>query len=523
MTNITSTTSTPQFSVAARWLATVAALAAFFTAIFTSSIVNVAIPHVMGAFGVGQIEAQFLSTSFLAMNITGLLASSWATSIFGQRLTFILVMLVFSVASIACYFAPTLELLILGRVIQGLAAGILQPLVMMVLFQVFRPEQRGLAMGMFSMGVTVALGLGPSLGGLAIDIFDWRALFLVPIPACIAAVVLGVLFLPPEDEKSPASNFDLLGFILINAFVFGWFTLLGNGQKWGWSSDEWIVLAIATLCVGLVFIISQLRSRSPLIDLSLFRNAAFVITLGCAFFFAFGNFASIYSFSVFGQIVQGFTPTVAGSMLLPGSLFAALILPFTGRASDKLPAPLVMTIGLVIICAGIAMLISADANTVFWYVAASLLIGRIGSALANPAINATAMSALSLPQMRQGAGITNMFMMFGGSTGISVYVLVLELRIEFHASHLAATQTAANATTAMLLNDVSGTLNSAGLSASAQHGIAMNYLDAMIVAQANVFAFQDGFLMLAAIALAPLLPISLLLRLQRNRGAIRGV
>ena len=102
MTSISSTTSAPQFSFAARWLATSAALAAFFTAIFTSSNVFVAIPHVMGAFGVGQIEAQFLSTSFLAMNITGLLASSWATSIFGQRLTFILVMLVFSVACIAC-------------------------------------------------------------------------------------------------------------------------------------------------------------------------------------------------------------------------------------------------------------------------------------------------------------------------------------------------------------------------------------------------------------------------------------
>ena len=189
-------------------------------------------------------------------------------------------------------------------------------------------------------------------------------------------------------------------------------------------------------------------------------------------------------------------------MLLPGSVFCrALILPFTGRASDKLPAPLVMTTSVLwIICAGIAM-VNADANTVFWYVAASLLIGRIGSALANPAINATAMSALSLPQMRQGAGITNMFMMFGGLDGDQRLVLVLELRIEFHASHLAATQTAANVTTAMLSNDVSGTSNSAGLSASAQHGIG-DELPRMpqIVAQANVFAFQDGFLMLAAIA-----------------------
>ena len=123
----------------------------------------------MGAFGVGQSQAQFLSTAFLAMNTTGLLASSWTISKIGQRSTFFLVMAVFAGASVLCFVAPSLEMMIFGRVLQGFAAGLLQPLVMLVLFQVFPMERRGLAMGMFSMGVTVALGLGPSLGGITID------------------------------------------------------------------------------------------------------------------------------------------------------------------------------------------------------------------------------------------------------------------------------------------------------------------------------------------------------------------
>ncbi len=516
MTSTALGASTFHFSVAARWLATAAALSAFFTSIFTSSIVNVAIPHVMGAFGVGQIEAQYLSTSFLATNITGLLASSWAVAKFGQRRTFMFVLVAFSGAGIACFFAPTLELLVAGRICQGFAAGLLQPLVMMVLFQVFPPEQRGLAMGMFSMGVAVALGLGPSVGGIAIDVFGWRAIFLVPVPICIGAAILGLFHLPPEQAKTHPGRFDLLGFVLINAFVFGWFTLLGNGQKWGWRSDELLLLVTATSLSGLCLVLSQRRAQATLVDLSLFRNTRFVMALACAFFFAFGNFATVYSFSIFGQIVQGFSPTVAGSMLIPGSLFAAMVLPFTGRASDKMPAPVVMTIGLIIICTGTAMLTTADANTVFWYVAVALLVGRFGSALTNPAINTTAISALDAEQMRQGAGVTNLFLMFGGSSGISIYVIVLELRTEFHANTLAATQTSGNETTAALLREVSTTLSRAGLSDATQYGAAMQYLDAVVIAQANALGFQDSFILLALVTLVPMLPVAYLLRSHRK-------
>ncbi|MEM7253644.1 MAG: DHA2 family efflux MFS transporter permease subunit [Pseudomonadota bacterium] len=512
---IATSRTTLTFTPAARWLATAAAMSAFFTSIFTGSMVNVAIPHVMGAFGIGQIQAQFLSTAFLGMNITGLLASSWAIAKVGQRQTFGLVMLTFAGASVLCFIAPTLEIMILGRILQGLAAGILQPLVMMVLFQVFPPERRGLAMGMFSMGVTVALGLGPSMGGITIDAFEWRAIFLIPVPVCILTIILGVLFLPAEEHKTQAGSFDWLGFVLANSFVLGWFTLLGNGQRWGWTSDNLMILSTFTLGCGIGFILSQQRPAGALLDLSLFRNGPFVLALACAFFFAFGNFATVYSFSIFGQFVQGFSPTVAGSMLLPGSIFAAMVLPLTGQASDRMPTPFVMIFGLIIIAASTAMLIGADANTLFWYVAISLLIGRVGSAFANPAINTTAMSALTPQKMRDGAGITNLSLMFGGSTGISVYVIALEYRTEFHAAHLGATQTAANNTTVEMLRLVAQRLSEAGLAEATQQNVAKSYLDSVITAQATALSFQDGFLLLTLVSLGPLLPVALLLRNRR--------
>lgn len=503
------------FSPTARWLATFAALSAFFTSIFTGSMVNVAIPNAMGAFGVGQSQAQFLSSAFLATNTTGLLASSWLIGKIGQRPTFALVLTLFASAGVLCYVAPTFEMLIVGRVVQGFAAGVIQPLVMLVLFQVFPPERRGLAMGLFSIGVTVALGLGPSIGGIVIDAFNWRAIFLAPIPAGMTALLLGMLFLPKESQSGGAGKFDVLGFVLINIAVFCWFTMLGNGQRWGWASDQILSLAAATFIAASAFVLSQKRLSSSLMDLRLFGNGRFVTALCISFVFGFGNFASVYAFPIFGQLVQNFTPTVAGSMLLPGSLFAAAILPMTGRFADKFPAPVVMTGGMLVIAVSVAMLAGADANTLFWYVAFALLLGRVGSALVSPAMNTTAMGALTFEQVRRGAGVVSLSLMLGGSTGISVFVVMLEQRTEFHATNLGATQTSQNTMTVEMLDAVSGRLASGGLPEVVKQGAAMNYLDKVVSAQATVFAFQDGFVVLTIIALVPLFPVMLLIRRRR--------
>ncbi|MDD9918118.1 MAG: MFS transporter, partial [Rhodospirillaceae bacterium] len=144
-----------------RGLVTFAGLVAFFTTVFSSTMVNVAIPHVMGAFGVGQDKAQYLSTAFIATTVTSLLLNNWFIAKVGQRMAFTLAMLLFCLGSFICGFGPTLDTIILGRVIQGFSAGIIQPMIMVVLFQVFPPERRGTAMGLFSMGVVFALGLGP--------------------------------------------------------------------------------------------------------------------------------------------------------------------------------------------------------------------------------------------------------------------------------------------------------------------------------------------------------------------------
>ena len=183
-----------RYGAAYPWLVAVTVLSAFSTAVLTSSIVNVAVPDVMGAFGVGQDQVQFIATAFFATMTTSLLISPWTVEKFGVQLTFSVSLVLFALGSMISTFSPNLPAIIFGRVVQGFASGVLQPLVMMSLVQAFPPERRGLAMGLFSLGIVCAHGVGPYLGGLTIDAYNWRLIFLLPLPIVVFAFVMGLLF-----------------------------------------------------------------------------------------------------------------------------------------------------------------------------------------------------------------------------------------------------------------------------------------------------------------------------------------
>ena len=498
-----------------RGLVTFAGLVAFFTTVFSSTMVNVAIPHVMGAFGVGQDKAQYLSTAFIATTVTSLLLNNWFIAKVGQRMAFTLAMLLFCLGSFICGFGPTLDTIILGRVIQGFSAGIIQPMIMVVLFQVFPSERRGTAMGLFSMGVVFALGLGPAIGGITIDELNWRYIFFVPLPAAILALALGILFVPDRPQSGPAGPFDFLGYAFMCIAVFCLMTIIGNGQRDGWTSNETLTL-LALMIVGVVgFILSQRRESGNLLDLDLFQNARFSTAVSVSFLFGFGSFATVYIFPVFGQIVQGYSATIAGSLLLPGSIAAAFILPITGRLADRFPAHKVIIAGMVIFVTAVLLMADADIDTVFWSMAFYLFISRIGVALVSPSLNSAALAALPPDKVHRGAGAVNLFLMLGGSCGINSLVVVLERRVEFHSDAFTSTQTSANTATRELIGSVHGLLNEGGIPHGTRDSVALDYLGEVVSAQANTLGFQDGFVAVGLISLCSIVPVMLLRRNQR--------
>ncbi len=499
-----------RYGPAYRWLATATGLLAFFTMALSSTIVNVAVPDVMGAYGVGQDKAQFLATSFFATMTASQLVSNWVSQRYGQRVTFAGALLLFSFGSAVSGIGLTFEFVITGRVMQGFAAGILQPLVMLMLLQVFPPERRGLAMGLFSMGIVAAIGVGPYFGGITIDQLSWRYIFLAPMPSVVLAFVMGFFFIPSTRPPGQTTQFDWIGYVFLCTALFCLMTGIANGQREGWASNEIVSLFVISIVAGTGFVLSQFRTGAGLLDMSLFRNRQFAVTAVIALLFGCGNFSTMYIFPVFSQLVQEYSATLAGFLIMPGSLLAMLVLPLTGRLSDMVSPQIPIIFGLFIFSVSMLFMAGADTNTVVWSVGLFVFIGRLGIAFVVPSMNVAALATLPIEKISRGAGAVNFLLLLGGSCGINTLVVIMEQRTQHHSDLLVATQTAGNAVTREMLVGVHGLLGEGGIPISLHSPVALDYLGKVVHAQANTLGFQDGFMALAFVFLFAIIPASIL-------------
>ncbi|MDH5537689.1 MAG: DHA2 family efflux MFS transporter permease subunit, partial [Betaproteobacteria bacterium] len=313
-----------------RWLSTVTVMLGTISAVLTTTSVNVAIPDIMGAFGIGQDRAQWLSTGTLAAMTVGMLLNAWLMHTFGQRNTFVGSIAVFVGALLLAGVAPNEDVLIFCRVVQGAVAGLLQPLAMYTLFLVFPPNQRGLAMGFFGMSVILGPAIGPTLGGFLIDQFNWRFIFFAPMAVSALAMLMGSAFLPGREQSALRMRFDGVGFVLLSVAIGTVLTGLSNGQREGWESDYVLGLFTVAFATGVAFVWWSLRVDEPLVDLRVFANARFTAAAAVSIIYGAGIFGSTYLVPLFVQTVQHATPLAAGLLLMPAGLVMGVLMPFGG-------------------------------------------------------------------------------------------------------------------------------------------------------------------------------------------------
>ena len=201
-----------QFGPRYRWLLLLTMLIGSMATMLAATTVNVALPSIIGAFGLGQDQAQWMSTAFLASSTLAMLANAWAMARYGPRATYVFGMSTFIIGSLLGAVSSTLELLILARALQGVSAGLLQPMSMFLIFQTFPDRLRGTAMGLFSIGVVLAPAFGPALGGIAVDLASWRFGFVATLPLAIVSLCLAPTLLPqrvllyPHEKPPPDSQ-----------------------------------------------------------------------------------------------------------------------------------------------------------------------------------------------------------------------------------------------------------------------------------------------------------------------------
>lgn len=508
-----------RYGPAYRWLAIATVMLGAIAAMLTTTSVNVAIPDIMGAFGIGQDRAQWLSTGTLAAMTVGMVLNAWMTANFGQRRTFIGALCIFGASLLMAGASPNENVLIFCRVVQGAVAGMLQPFSMYTAFRVFPPDQRGMAMGFFGMSVILGPALGPTLGGIMIEHYNWRAIFYVAVPVSAIAVLMGSLFLPEREETGGRVRFDWPGFLLVVIAIGCFLTGLSNGQRHGWHSDFIVGLfAIAALATA-GFVYWELRAGRPLVNLRVLANPQFTGAAIVAALFGVGLFGSTYLVPLFVQTVQHLTPFEAGLMLMPAGLAMGAMMPVCGYLSDRLPARNLIVAGLLCLAISSWGLAGVDANLSFWFIAWCVVLSRVGLSLIKPALNLAALRSLRPELLGQGAGMINFSRQLGGAFGVNLLSVILDRRTFFHSDTLTSLQTAGNSATAELLRQVQALLAQAGASPDLQSAGALHYLGRVVYAQAYTMGFRDSFLVITVIFVLGLVPAWIMGRGARQPAA----
>lgn len=496
------------YGPAYRWLVTATALMGTLATVLSSTIANVALPEVMGAFGIGQDKAQLISAGFLAATTGTMLLNAWLVESFGFRAVFTVVIGLFALSSVTAGIAPNEGMLIASRVLQGACAGILQPMSLQIIFAVFPVERRGAAMGLYAMGVVLAPAFGPSIGGLLVDDWGWRFVFLLGVPFTLLGLGLGAVFMPGRLAEGPSCRFDWLGFALLATALTTLLGGLSSGQREGWGSD----LVVTALCVataaGVAFVAWEMTTPAPLMNPRVFAERGFGAAAVTSVIYGAGMFGSTYLIPLFVQLVQGYTATRAGLLLMPAGIAAGIVFPIAGRLSDKVPGWKLIVLGLVVFALSCWLMAGGDTDTPFWTFAIWVTVGRIGMGFAMPSINAGALRVLPQRLLAQGAGAISFTRTLGGALGVTLLSVLLERRTQGYADALAATQDPSNPATMEALRLIEGLLAQDGLPETLRRAGAEDFLGRIVAAQASMFGFRDAFLALGiafALALVPAL------------------
>lgn len=408
----------------------VTAVMASLLEIIDTSIVNVAIPNMMGNLGATLEDISWVVTGYIIANAIVLPASAWLGSQIGRRVYYVTCILLFTGTSVLCGIAPNLTTLSIFRVLQGLAGGALLPTSQALIQEQFPREKAGMASAIYGMSVMIGPTLGPTLGGYLTDNFGWRSIFNINLPLGLitAALALRTVVDIPKQIQSAASKrkIDIVGLMLLTVGIGCLQYVLERGQ-----SDDWFASRSITLCTLLAvvsipaFIYWELNHESPIVNLRLFKESP--IRNGTLLMLAVGLmlYGLMFVLPVFVGRQLHYDATKTGMLFIPGALLTAFCMPITGNLLRRFsPRPLIL-FGVIVIEVCLTMMSGFSSLTgtheVFW----AMLVRGLGMAFLFVPINSAVLGAYRGEELGQAAGLLNLSRQLGGSIGIAMIATLL--------------------------------------------------------------------------------------------------
>jgi DHA2 family multidrug resistance protein len=500
---------TPSFNP---WLIAASVMLATFMEVLDTSVANVALPHIAGNLSATPEEATWVLTSYLVSNAIILPAANWLGRFFGRKRFLIVCILIFTASSVVCGAAASLGMLIVARIAQGAGGGALQPIAQAVLMESFPAEKRGSAMAVFGLGVVVAPIIGPTLGGWITDNYSWRWIFYINIPIGILAIFMSNMFVedPPYISAQKPGRIDYVGFGLM-AVALGMMQLvLDKGQEDEWFASSFITwVTIIAIVAAIGFVIWELRSAEPIVDLRVLGNRNFAVGTSLMIVLGIVLYGTIALLPLFLQTLLGYPALESGMAVSPRGFGAVASMLIVGRLINRIRGRYLVLFGFTVLSYSIYMFSKINLQISISSIVWPNIISGFAMGFIFVPLTTMALGTLANEQMGNASGVFNLMRNTGGSVGIAAVTTFLARGAQVHqaamVSHLTPYDPAFQARVGI------GT-------AATQQAYAGVY--GTLVRQATVLSYIDVFRMMAFLCLLCIPAVFLFERVKKKAGPV---
>jgi len=499
------------------WIIAMTVMLATFMEVLDTSVANVALPHIAGNLSAGVDESTWVLTSYLVANAIILPMGGWFSMLFGRKRFFMICVALFTVSSVMCGLAPSLGMLIVARVLQGIGGGALQPMSQAILVESFPRERHGTAMAVFGMGVVLAPVVGPTLGGWITDNYSWRWIFFINVPVGILALVLTtfLVFDPPYLVRKAFGNgfkIDYMGLGLLATGLGALEVVLDEGQREDWFASNFIVIFAAIAAAGLIAVVLwELRQKEPVIDFHILKERNYMLATVSMLVLGFVLYASTALLPLFLQTLLGYTAMLAGMVLSPGGIVVLFCMPLVGILLRRYEARWLVVFGVLVSATGLLLMsrfnLQVDYRTAVW----SRVIQSAGLAFLFVPISVAAFRFIPKERTNYATGLFNLARNIGGSSGIAAVTTLLARRSQFHQQVLTAHLTPYDLTYQAALARSTHLLQAHGASLPDAALQAQGLIYGSVVRQSSMLAFSDAFWLMAVLFVA-IVPLMFLMR-----------
>ena len=505
------------------WVIALTVTLATFMELLDTSIANVSLPYIAGGLGRSFDEVTWILTTYLVANAVVLPMSAWLSRVFGRKNYYMACVALFTLTSFFCGIAPSLGIILIARILQGIGGGGLAPVEQAILVDTFPPAQRASAFALYTVAIVTAPAIGPVLGGWITDNYNWRWIFFINIPIGLLSLYLTSRFVhdPPEFKAERATarrggklRIDAVGILLIGIGSMALEIMLDRGQIDDWFRSTFICWMFAIGVAAWSFAIYwELNHDDPIIDLHLLANRNFGIASGFYFLFGFGLFATTTMIPQLLQSLYGYRAIDAGLVLGPGAFVITLLAPAGAQLVQRgiVHPRILLGISVVTVAASMFFYSGFNLQTNYAHYALARGFQGLGYAFFFVPLSVIAYSQLKPGQNNRASSLTNFFRNWGGSFGIAFVTAMSERRQNFHQTIVGANLTSSSFPLQQAIHTMTDYLHEHGYSSFDAAHAATLYYYTQLEHQTKLLAFMDCFHIIGWVTLAAA-PLVLLIR-----------